>query len=663
DPPSSASSSSPSSSTQRTFSSLPEKEDVSFKKNLVSSLSSPTSKTNATPTFIPTSTSPSASYPLLSPTSIPFPLLNASNSSSISTNASSSLPVNFLKKDTSSYPLHSDSSTLSNSTSPSSLRSLCFQTSSINFSSSPSSPPVAPMTSLAYFLHLSPTFLQDPILPKFPKFKKKTNLNYFNHKHLKVNMNRDVIISQRQSKLKTKFNLKHSLQTQKKTQDHSLQLQKKQNVLQHLNSAAIKRQHLIDLRVAKISTWMQRAKSKALTKKKSNPPLQNVELVNNNNTNFVQMKKSWSGSIAERKSFLNAMTFASSSPSCEQENAISTTSTSTSTSECFSDPLSFSAIINSSIVSKPPSPLLPSTSLNLSNLQRSLTPSSMVHIKNDSQTSTHDSSDASSDASPSKSNSLSNPSSLEVQNSDQLLAPKISPYVSPILSSTSIANHFLKRSTSLPTFSKNGLNSDEDDAGDNDDDENENEDIESSTLSLLEPPITHSSLHELTLSEIITNPQLLHDLYFDEDLQFQPNPSTPLHPAYWESLQEELERGEWTYVPLLIDEIQDILNDLIPLPTALASMLPTLNLKDYLPTTWRTQPPLHETWVEVTQTLANYLHETSAPCRDAMIDTMVEKMMHGHYVEGLRLCLQVMEGMKLDFANHHLKQLRPWCNP
>ena len=41
---------------------------------------------------------------------------------------------------------------------------------------------------------------------------------------------------------------------------------------------------------------------------------------------------------------------------------------------------------------------------------------------------------------------------------------------------------------------------------------------------LLEPPVTKKTLSELDVNKIVHNPKLRHDINFDPDLHFRPNP-------------------------------------------------------------------------------------------------------------------------------------------
>ncbi|KAJ3368759.1 hypothetical protein GGF31_006183 [Allomyces arbusculus] len=184
------------------------------------------------------------------------------------------------------------------------------------------------------------------------------------------------------------------------------------------------------------------------------------------------------------------------------------------------------------------------------------------------------------------------------------------------------------------------------------------------------PPVTRYTLRELELTEILANVQLRHDLVFDGDMQFRPNVDggrgsmrAAKTAAYWAEIGDELAQASagtraWFRVPLLLLELKEIVRELVPPSAEFETML-----NEHMDIEWITQQLQKKTGVAVVgvvRWLADQLHQFCAPCRDALIETMVDQFKAEQYVTGFRTCLEVLEFMKLDFANHHLKKLRPW---
>ncbi|KAJ3026203.1 UNVERIFIED_CONTAM: hypothetical protein HDU68_006077, partial [Siphonaria sp. JEL0065] len=85
------------------------------------------------------------------------------------------------------------------------------------------------------------------------------------------------------------------------------------------------------------------------------------------------------------------------------------------------------------------------------------------------------------------------------------------------------------------------------------------------------PPITRFTLRELDMDEILLNPQLRHDLYFDPNLQFKPNTDGERGTAkrlktqqYWDKVTQEILNKETYRIPLLVHEIKQIVKELLP---------------------------------------------------------------------------------------------------
>ncbi|KNE72074.1 hypothetical protein AMAG_16012 [Allomyces macrogynus ATCC 38327] len=158
------------------------------------------------------------------------------------------------------------------------------------------------------------------------------------------------------------------------------------------------------------------------------------------------------------------------------------------------------------------------------------------------------------------------------------------------------------------------------------------------------PPVTRYTLRELEVTEILANVQLRHDLVFNGDMQFRPNVDGDRGPvraaktaAYWTEIADELAQASngtraWFRVPLLLLELKEIVRELVPPSTEFETML-----NEHMDIEWITQQLQKKTGVAV-----------------------VGVFKAEQYVTGFRTCLEVLEFMKLDFANHHLKKLRPW---
>ncbi|ODN96511.1 hypothetical protein L198_04225 [Cryptococcus wingfieldii CBS 7118] len=64
--------------------------------------------------------------------------------------------------------------------------------------------------------------------------------------------------------------------------------------------------------------------------------------------------------------------------------------------------------------------------------------------------------------------------------------------------------------------------------------------------------------------------------------------------------------------------------------------------------------------IELFKVLGNAMRVHCAPVRDGLIDRMVETAMAGKITEGLKMCFDCAEVMKLDIANHQVHSLRPY---
>ncbi|KAJ3217243.1 hypothetical protein HDU67_008265 [Dinochytrium kinnereticum] len=178
------------------------------------------------------------------------------------------------------------------------------------------------------------------------------------------------------------------------------------------------------------------------------------------------------------------------------------------------------------------------------------------------------------------------------------------------------------------------------------------------------PPITRFTLRELDMDEIISNVQLRHDLYFDPNLQFKPNiegerGDQKRHRAnvYWTEVDTEIRNSHLYRLPLLLFEIRCIIVELLPYSDEMRE-----EVERNVDVRLIAQQIEHG--VLGVQALMGYvgglLRANCAPARDGMLDEMGEMFFGGRFAEGLRVCFDVLEMMKLDYANHQLHRLRPY---
>ncbi|KAI8806027.1 T-complex protein 11-domain-containing protein [Cladochytrium replicatum] len=178
------------------------------------------------------------------------------------------------------------------------------------------------------------------------------------------------------------------------------------------------------------------------------------------------------------------------------------------------------------------------------------------------------------------------------------------------------------------------------------------------------PPVTRFTLRELDLDEILTNPQLRHDLYFDPHLQFKPNTDGDrgVHKqlrleSYWNEVESEVLSGRLFRIPLLLFEVRCIMLELLPF---------SMDLKDEIERNLDirliAQQLEHSVFqpIGLIEYLATLLKANCAPARDELLDSMVAECVSGNFARTLRICFEVLELMKLDYANHQLHRLRPY---
>ncbi|KAI9797814.1 MAG: hypothetical protein M1833_005317 [Piccolia ochrophora] len=195
------------------------------------------------------------------------------------------------------------------------------------------------------------------------------------------------------------------------------------------------------------------------------------------------------------------------------------------------------------------------------------------------------------------------------------------------------------------------------------------------------PPITARSLSELKISRIISNPKLRHDINFDPNLHFRPTTdgerchfNRVQAETYWVSLTQELETcavpitalhrrtsSKLLRVERLFCEMGEILGSLVPDrdKQIVKELCDVRLLMQHLQTS-------SLDYAQLATKLANILKAHCAPMRDQLVDEMVEQFTQAtqlcnlpRLVEGIRQLLGILEAMKLDVANHQVRNLRP----
>lgn len=204
------------------------------------------------------------------------------------------------------------------------------------------------------------------------------------------------------------------------------------------------------------------------------------------------------------------------------------------------------------------------------------------------------------------------------------------------------------------------------------------------------PPITRQSLAELDIQNIISNIKLRHDVNFDRDLSFRPNldgakgqEKVKAAQRYWRALVAELElytrlfRGtplhevetnRWSTIvehaerriPKIFSTIRDVLKSLVP-DRDHSRVDEHLDVPMLMQEIERGVCDL----VRLSEWMACLLKEHCAPMRDEWVDKMVSYTRTGvthnkseSIVKGLCELLGILESMKLDVANHQIRNLK-----
>ncbi|KAF1928778.1 uncharacterized protein M421DRAFT_62514 [Didymella exigua CBS 183.55] len=205
------------------------------------------------------------------------------------------------------------------------------------------------------------------------------------------------------------------------------------------------------------------------------------------------------------------------------------------------------------------------------------------------------------------------------------------------------------------------------------------------------PPITGQSLSELDIQNIITNIRLRHDVNFDRNLSFRPNldgakgqGKVKAAHRYWRALVAELElynrlfRGtlpmqemdthDWPTIvrhaerriPKIFQTIRDVLKSLVP-DRDHSRVDEHLDVGMLMQQIERGICDL----VGLSEWMSCLLKEHCAPMRDEWVDKMVSYTRTGvtqnkpdSIVKGLCELLGILESMKLDVANHQIRNLK-----
>ncbi|KAF2833637.1 Tcp11-domain-containing protein [Ophiobolus disseminans] len=205
------------------------------------------------------------------------------------------------------------------------------------------------------------------------------------------------------------------------------------------------------------------------------------------------------------------------------------------------------------------------------------------------------------------------------------------------------------------------------------------------------PPITKHSLSELDIQNIITNTRLRHDVNFDRDLSFRPNldgarghTKQQKTDMYWVALVAELQLYAGLFqnttsprkendtrwmdlvnnakrrIPAMFQAIKEILKSLVP-----DRDHPRVDEHLDVPMLMQEIERGVCDLVRLAEWMAQLLKEHCAPMRDGWVDNMVNLTKTGvangsleMIVEGLRELFGILETMKLDVANHQIRNLK-----
>jgi hypothetical protein len=178
------------------------------------------------------------------------------------------------------------------------------------------------------------------------------------------------------------------------------------------------------------------------------------------------------------------------------------------------------------------------------------------------------------------------------------------------------------------------------------------------------PAINRFSLRELDIIEILSSAQTRHDMYFDPSLKFKPNTDGESGEAkkeanaeFWAQVSNELAEGHYYRVPLLLFEIQTIISELLPKSDDIAS-----EVSEWVDVKLVSQQLSHGVFdpFSTIERLGALLLRHCAPIRDESVTAMVETCKSGDFGSTLKKLFEILELMKLDYANYQMNRLRPF---
>ena len=188
------------------------------------------------------------------------------------------------------------------------------------------------------------------------------------------------------------------------------------------------------------------------------------------------------------------------------------------------------------------------------------------------------------------------------------------------------------------------------------------------------PPTSRFTLRELNYEKIVNNAQIRHDLLFEPSLEFISNTGGDFGvkkaakvEEYWQKIEKDLEfllskkakpesekqlaeaifnggYPEYFRIPVMINEIKEILMELLPYTSKLHK-----ELKERFDIEFINQQIEYGVFKmePLIVYLSDLLKQHCAPIRDDLIDRMVEECQKGNLIETLKICFDVLELMKL----------------
>ncbi|KXS11155.1 hypothetical protein M427DRAFT_60960 [Gonapodya prolifera JEL478] len=171
------------------------------------------------------------------------------------------------------------------------------------------------------------------------------------------------------------------------------------------------------------------------------------------------------------------------------------------------------------------------------------------------------------------------------------------------------------------------------------------------------PPISRFTLRELDLARVQANLQLRHDLYFDPHLHYQPTvrdaAAQRRYEGYWDQVTATLSKSPWL-LSLIVNECHCILREIVP-PAAIPAI-------DEFFDDARVAPKNAAGFLDCQAVVAGVcqlLKVHCAPARDAAVEALKEEGKEKKWGTFFRHLFELLEIMKLDLANHHVRLLRP----